>query len=332
MRHTRPPEIRAAVATALFLSAMTTYPSYGESVGGAVLDEAAVARGFSTVEATCFGCHSPDASPAQRIAPPMAAIKRHYLDDYPAFEDFRAAMVAFVDNPSRENVRMPGAVERFGLMPKFSFEESMIADVAYYLYHTPLEEPSWFAAHYAAQQQRYANAARAQLNTPDDYRRYGQQLAMQTKTELGSNMKASLKEKGTDATIDFCKTRAAPIAREMSEKLDAQISRVSDRPRNPANAANDRERAVMQQFADAIARGEKPGAVVHDDGDRMIGYYPVVTNGMCLQCHGQPGTDIRPSTMAILREEYPDDRATGYGPDELRGIFVVSMDKTGAEE
>jgi predicted CXXCH cytochrome family protein len=141
-------------------------------------------------------------------------------------------------------------------------------------------------------------------------------------------MKASLKTQGTDATIGFCKTRAAPIALEMSEKLGADIRRVTDRPRNPANAANAAELAVMKQFADALARGDKPGAAVRDAGDRMIGYYPVLTNGMCLQCHGSHGTDIQASTTALLQQEYPTDQATGYGVDELRGIFVVSMQKT----
>jgi hypothetical protein len=48
---------------------------------------------------------------------------------------------------------------------------------------------------------------------------------------------------------------------------------------------------------------------------------------MCLQCHGKPGTDISEATTAKLRQLYPNDKATGYGINELRGIWVVEMNK-----
>lgn len=53
---------------------------------------------------------------------------------------------------------------------------------------------------------------------------------------------------------------------------------------------------------------------------------------MCLQCHGEAGTEIAPATLAVLQREYPDDRATGYGADELRGLFVVGMHKANSKE
>jgi len=294
---------------------------------GDAADEARLAAGFSTLEATCFSCHSPDAELVSRIAPPMAAIKKHYIAGDTSFEEFRDALIAFVDEPRVDTAFMPGAIDRFGLMPKMSFDESVLADVAYYLYYTEVEEPAWFSEHYATERAKYAATARARLQTPADYRRYGQQLAMQTKTELGSNMKKSLKEGGPVPTVSFCKTRANPIASEMSERLGAAIKRVTDRPRNPGNAASDEEMEVIEQFREALASGEQPKSAVRETQEHMIGYYPVVTNGMCLQCHGVPGADIAPETLAAINAEYPEDRATGYGANELRGIFVVTMDK-----
>jgi cytochrome c len=289
-----------------------------------------MASGFATVDATCFSCHSPDAGPAQRIAPPMAAIKRRYQRSARDYAGFRDALISFVNDPSPQNALMRNAVQRFGVMPKMAFDTAVLEDVAYYLYHSEIEEPAWFSRHYAQERARYTAAASAQRTTAEDYRRYGQQLAMQTKTELGSNMKRSLKEGGVDATVDFCRLRAAPIARQMSATLGASIKRVSDRPRNPANTANARELEVIAAFRDAMARGESMTSAVDEFDDRMVGYYPVVTNGMCLQCHGRVGEDIAPSTHERIMAAYPTDQATGYGSNELRGIFVVSMDK-GAE-
>jgi hypothetical protein len=48
---------------------------------------------------------------------------------------------------------------------------------------------------------------------------------------------------------------------------------------------------------------------------------------MCLQCHGKPGTDLSETTIAKLSQLYPNDKATGYGINELRGIWIVEMNK-----
>lgn len=292
------------------------------------LDESAMATGFKTLESTCFSCHSPDAAPADRIAPPMGAIRHRYLMGNHTFEAFRSDLVAFVNDPSAANARMRGAVNRFGLMPKLSFDDATLDAVAYYLYHTPLDRPGWS---YARDRARYAVSGAGPV-TADDYLRYGQQLAMQTKTELGGNLKKALKEGGPEHAVAFCKTRAQPIADEMSAKLDASISRVSDRPRNPANAADSEELAIIRELQAALAAGEKPAPVLRDRGDRVVAYYPIVTNGMCLQCHGEAGTQISPATLELIEREYPEDKATGYGPDELRGLFVVSMHRTKSED
>ena len=48
---------------------------------------------------------------------------------------------------------------------------------------------------------------------------------------------------------------------------------------------------------------------------------------MRLQCHGSNGNNISGDTAAALHALYPGDQARGYGLNELRGAFVVSMDK-----
>jgi hypothetical protein len=48
---------------------------------------------------------------------------------------------------------------------------------------------------------------------------------------------------------------------------------------------------------------------------------------MCLQCHGDPANDISPETLNKIQTLYPDDAATGYKTNELRGIWVVEMPK-----
>ena len=329
---TRPtPHRHRRIRTALLAAALGAGLAPAAASADETLDEAVMATGFRTLESACLSCHRADAAPADRIAPPMGPIRHRYLMGNGTFEAFRRDLVAFVNDPSAANARMRGAVNRFGLMPKLSFDDATLNAVAYYLYHTPVDSPGWSVDGYARDRARYAAGPGGPV-TAQDYLRHGQQLAMQTKTELGSNLKKALKEGGPEHAVSFCKTRAQPIAEEMSAKLGASIRRVSDRPRNPGNAADSEELAIIRELQAALAAGEKPAPALRERGDRMVAYYPIVTNGLCLQCHGEAGTEISPETLALIEREYPADKATGYGPNELRGLFVVGMQGAQSEE
>ena len=59
----------------------------------------------------------------------------------------------------------------------------------------------------------------------------------------------------------------------------------------------------------------------------MIGYYPIITNQSCLQCHGNTKKDIKPKVLEKIDLLYPKDLAINYKNNELRGIWVIEMDK-----
>jgi len=48
---------------------------------------------------------------------------------------------------------------------------------------------------------------------------------------------------------------------------------------------------------------------------------------MCMQCHGKANEEILPETLTKLTKFYPADKAQGYDINELRGIWVVEMNK-----
>jgi len=144
---------------------------------------------------------------------------------------------------------------------------------------------------------------------------------------LGSSLQAALQGGGPVAAIGFCNEQALAITRTYEDTMRAEIKRVSDRPRNPGNAASDRELEYIRTTKAIMKSGEKPQAALREIDGRMVGYYPIATNGMCLQCHGNPGADIAPDTLAMLKSLYPRDKALGYGANELRGIWVISMEK-----
>lgn len=166
-------------------------------------------------------------------------------------------------------------------------------------------------------------------NTVEDvnYEEAGQNIANAAKAELGKNLVAAINEYGAPGAVTFCNTRAIPLTDSIAGVYHAYVKRVSDKPRNPDNVANDAELAYITHAKEQLASGEQPKPQLTEAGGKMIGYYAILTNSMCLQCHGQKDKDILPATYTNIKKAYPDDKATGYGDNELRGIWVVSMDK-----
>ncbi len=160
-----------------------------------------------------------------------------------------------------------------------------------------------------------------------DYLEAGKQMAMQTKSSLAKHLVEAIGEKGPDGAVEFCNIKAIPITDSMSIALDASIKRVSDKPRNPNNQANKTELYYIKQWQDAKTKGQNLAPQVTEIDGKMVGYYPIITNQMCMQCHGKPKADITPATLTKINKLYTNDKAKGYNLDEIRGIFVVEMKK-----
>jgi len=138
---------------------------------------------------------------------------------------------------------------------------------------------------------------------------------------LGSQLKQKIAEGGPENALEFCNINAIPLTDSISKKYKVTIKRVSDKYRNPDNAANRQEIAVITTYKAMLAAGKMPEGLLKD------GYYysPIVTNAMCLQCHGTPGKELNSQTDKKIKSRYPEDKATGYGVDEVRGIFSIAV-------
>jgi hypothetical protein len=88
----------------------------------------------------------------ERIAPPMIAVKKHYLNDEVTIEEFSETLWNWVEKPSEENSKMKGAVRRFGVMPYQQFKKEEIEAIAYYMFYNDIEEPEWFEDHFKQKQ------------------------------------------------------------------------------------------------------------------------------------------------------------------------------------
>ncbi len=141
----------------------------------------------------------------------------------------------------------------------------------------------------------------------------------QLQGRLKERLVAEIAKGGPVAAADICRTEAAAITAEL-QKTGLKIGRTSHALRNPANAAPAWAEAwVKAQGGRKVAAGPKLAAADLPGGGkgylRAIGTAPV-----CLTCHG-PADQLVPPLREVLAKAYPQDRATGFAENDVRGWF-----------
>jgi hypothetical protein len=152
------------------------------------------------------------------------------------------------------------------------------------------------------------------------------ELSMQLGTELKAELGAAIQKGGPVAAIDVCHTRAPAIAARLSAESGARVGRTALKLRNSANAPDDLQRAVLEQFADDLASGRVEGPleaafeIKREGGIERHYLRAIPTDAVCLTCHGET---VAPELAAAIARDYPGDQATGFREGELRGAFSV---------
>jgi len=159
------------------------------------------------------------------------------------------------------------------------------------------------------------------------YQQIGLNMAFTTKAELGKNLMSVLKEKGAVAALEFCNIKATKLTDSMATVHNARIKRVSDSVRNPSNKANKTELQKMEVFKNMLSNAEEIKPIIETVNDSIYFYYPIITNEMCLKCHGTPNTEINQTTLLSLKDLYPTDKAVGYSKNQVRGIWSIQFQK-----
>lgn len=279
-------------------------------------------EGLSLAETQCYTCHSPSAPEKERAAPPMVEIKAHYLKTDTSKAAFVKSIMEYVQNPQKEKSRLKDALGRYGVMPKQQYNEADLKKIAAYFFDYRIQEPAWFKEYYQRQTgelfTQHGVEYIPKTKTPGEM---ALGIAMETKELLGKTLQQKLQQNGAENALEFCNLQAIPLTKSMSDKYHISVKRVSDKPRNPANAANKQEKRYIEQYKQQLAKGETPKPLLVKNEL----YVPIVTNSMCLNCHGTPAKELPLQVYQKIKMLYPDDRATGYDANQVRGMFVVSL-------
>lgn len=275
-----------------------------------------IEEGKKRLENKCYVCHNPKIAKDQMIAPPMIEIKEYYKSD--DFKTFLTEMKRWLNHPDTSYAKMPQAIEKYGLMPKQKYTEETIDLIANYLFRANIEQPDWWDGKKQVKQESTTS-----FQSPSEK---GMHFAMTTKQVLGKNLMGTIQREGTLAALKFCNTAAFPLTDSMSIVHNASIQRVSDQPRNPKNEAKGKELTYITQFKEALISGNEPQPIIDRANGKISFYAPIVTNNMCLQCHGKPA-DISNEVSKQIASLYPSDQAIGYSENQVRGIWKIIFDE-----
>lgn len=133
---------------------------------------------------------------------------------------------------------------------------------------------------------------------------------------------------GAEGAITVCRDVAPQMAKAASAETGWAIRRVSLKNRNPRAVPDAWEHAALVDFDRRAAAGESPATlekaeVVAEGGKQYYRYVRALpVQSLCLNCHGAP-EQLTPAVRQKLKELYPDDKATGYKPGDIRGAMTI---------
>ena len=150
---------------------------------------------------------------------------------------------------------------------------------------------------------------------------------------LGGALKGELQAKFKSdqsglSAMAFCATQATEITQSVNAKLPAYASvrRTALKTRNESNLPDATDKKVMEAYEASIAAQTfHPDDIkIVEDGSTTRVYKPLMTDGVCLKCHGD---HIAPEIQKVIDAHYPHDKAVAFKAGSLRGVIVAEIKK-----
>ena len=168
-----------------------------------------------------------------------------------------------------------------------------------------------------------------------------EKIALEIKTRLMPAMMkrlfSTIEAEGFAGAVDVCagtaETALPSKSKEFTEKYQDEgvaeilIRRVSLKVRNPNDQPDEFEQKVLEEWAELESGPDETEAetVSGASEGRYYALSPIrIVHENCLKCHGA-GESLDPKAAQKIKELYPDDQASGYQLNDLRGGFSVRV-------
>jgi len=157
---------------------------------------------------------------------------------------------------------------------------------------------------------------------------WGDEISTEAQQQLMNTLRQAIEEKGIGGAVEFCNVQALPILKEVGEQYGVTIRRVSHDYRNPADQPNEEEKRVLEAYEYNQEHGIKhePNLQKIKEGSVLLFTKAItIPEGLCLNCHGDPGQDIQKETLDKINHLYPEDKAKGHAVGDLRGMWSIAI-------
>lgn len=263
------------------------------------------------IQGMCVSCHSIQGNP--KVGPTLIQIQSVYKSKFKNQADFVSAMAAFISKPNQDHSLFPDQIQNYGLMPLMSLSAESSKKISSYLYVANLKE--------------YDADLKISATIKETPMEKGQRLALQTKSLVGQNLMSAINSKGVLGAVDFCNLNAQQLTSAYIKDDVIKIKRATDKPRNPLDLVNKNENVVLKKYYDLMKQKKELAPLLVEAKDVFRFYAPIKINQMCLQCHGQPNTEIKSETLSVISAKYPKDKAQNYKDGDLRGVWSIEWKK-----
>jgi cytochrome c len=107
-------------------------------------------NGEALYKTHCSSCHGNTGGMDmhKRVAPPIVAVRMHYIGNYPDKDAFVMAVAQWVEKQDASQSLMRGAIRRFNIMPPISIAKKDAEKIAAYIYDGDIEKPAGFDQHF----------------------------------------------------------------------------------------------------------------------------------------------------------------------------------------
>jgi hypothetical protein len=163
-------------------------------------------------------------------------------------------------------------------------------------------------------------ATTEQVYADAHYLALGDSISAASFASIRAALLGAIEQGGLENAINHCKLVAIPITDSLSDFYGVKISRVTDRFRNPINAASEVETKLMDEYRSN--KSSIGNMLLHEENQKIF-YKPIITQAFCLNCHGTSGKELTEANLKLIQFNYPDDKATGYNENEVRGLWKI---------
>ncbi len=155
----------------------------------------------------------------------------------------------------------------------------------------------------------------------------GDLISSAAQTNLAKILLEKIQNEGVIEAVEHCNVVAIPLVDSLSEVYGANIRRVSSKVRNARDKPDAIEAEILEAYHYAVENNFPAESNVQEINDKVVLYTKpiLLSNHVCLNCHGNIGSDILRENHESITSLYPEDSATGYKIGDLTGMWSIRL-------